>query len=756
MEPARAEQRGESPDALLLQIRAGDSVRDTVVLGQARAAGEPVHLNIDGKDFELSYGSKLHSLPFALELLDFDAQKYPGTQTGYSGFKSRVLVRDPDRTFEADIFMNHVLDHGGFRFYQASFHADEKGTILSVNHDAAGTLITYTGYFLLYLGLLGVLFSRHTRFARVVRQLNAHAASRAGVLGLTLTLSGALGAQQSPDPTHPEIQARLDSIVDYYAPPPDHTSRFAGLVVQDPDGRMKPMDSYASEILRKLSKREVYRNLTADQVVHSMLQLPEIWFNVPLIYLGKDSRPLRNLLGISVPLDRVPLVAFFRGDGGYKIEAEVKTAHRARIPSQFQKDLIAVDGRVHLLHAILSGRAMRLFPLPGHDMNLWISTAELGEKAQTLTAPDSTFIAQALPIYFDACSTAARTGDYTEATTILRHLERFQRHHGAEVIPNPLKIRTEMLYNRLNLFKNLVQAYLFGGLLLLALAIRGIFRASRPLRLGIRLLMAVLWLCYAIHTAGLGLRWYIAGHAPWSDAYETMIYIAWATMLFGIYLGRKSALAMASTAFVVSVILMVAHWNWLDPAVANLQPVLNSYWLMIHVAIIVASYGPFTVAMILCLLVLAGMVFLNRRNRTSLSAPLRQLLLLAELAMTMGLVMLTIGNFLGGQWANESWGRYWAWDPKETWALVSILVYALIIHMRLVPGLRGRWVFAMMGVVGYSAILMTYFGVNFYLSGLHAYASGEQLVTPSVVFYAIGVVGILGVVSYVKAHRHHV
>ena len=240
---------------------------------------------------------------------------------------------------------------------------------------------------------------------------------------------------------------------------------------------------------------------------------------------------------------------------------------------------------------------------------------------------------------------------------------------------------------------------------------------------------ALIFGLFAIHTAGLILRWYISGHAPWSDAYESMIYVAWATMFFGLAFGRKSDLTIASTAFVTAMILMVAHWNWMDPAIANLQPVLNSYWLMIHVAVIVASYGPFTLGMILGVVCLLLMIFTNSKNKKKIDLNIKELTIINEMALTVGLVMLTIGNFLGGMWANESWGRYWGWDPKETWALISIMVYAFVIHMRLVPGLRGKFAFNLSAIIAYGSILMTYFGVNFYLSGLHSYASGDQIMS---------------------------
>ena len=219
-------------------------------------------------------------------------------------------------------------------------------------------------------------------------------------------------------------------------------------------------------------------------------------------------------------------------------------------------------------------------------------------------------------------------------------------------------------------------------------------------------------------------------------------------MFFGLIFGRKSELTLAATAFVASMILMVAHWNWMDPSIANLQPVLDSYWLMIHVAVIVGSYGPFALSMIIGLVALILISVAGKKNRKKIDLNIKELTIINELSLTVGLIMLTIGNFLGGMWANESWGRYWGWDPKETWALISILIYAFVIHMRFVPGLRGNWTFNFMSVVAFASILMTYFGVNFYLVGLHSYASGDKIITPSFVYYAVVIVALLGAFSY--------
>jgi len=225
-------------------------------------------------------------------------------------------------------------------------------------------------------------------------------------------------------------------------------------------------------------------------------------------------------------------------------------------------------------------------------------------------------------------------------------------------------------------------------------------------------------------------------------------------MFFGLAFDRKSKLTVASAAFVTSMIFMAANANWIDPEIANLQPVLNSYWLMIHVAVIVASYGPTALSMILGFVSLILIFFTNEKNKAKMELNIKEMTYINEMSLTIGLIMLTIGNFLGGQWANESWGRYWGWDPKETWALISIMVYAFVIHARFVPSLRSKWFFNLMSMYAFVSILFTYYGVNFHLVGLHSYASGEAH-SLSWIWYSLGTISLIGIVTYPKYSKYY-
>jgi cytochrome c-type biogenesis protein CcsB len=366
---------------------------------------------------------------------------------------------------------------------------------------------------------------------------------------------------------------------------------------------------------------------------------------------------------------------------------------------------------------------------------------------------DSLYVRNILPLYFQSLRLAQQDQDYSQADNLLESVFGFQKKFGSKVLPKKERIQAEIAYNKYDIFKRLFSWYLYAGVLFFIVLIIQIFKSNRFVEISVQGFKGVMVLLFVLHTAGLIARWYISGHAPWSDAYESMIYVAWATQFFGLAFGRKSALTMAATAFVVGMILMIAHWNWMDPSIANLVPVLDSYWLMIHVAVIVGAYGPFALGMIIGIVSLLLMLVVSKKNQKKIKLQIKELTIINELALTVGLIMFTIGNFLGGMWANESWGRYWGWDPKETWALISIMVYAFVIHMRLIPGLRGAWIFNLMSVVAFGSILMTYFGVNFYLVGLHSYASGDKIITPSFVYYAIGFVSLLGTASYFKSKK---
>jgi cytochrome c-type biogenesis protein CcsB len=255
---------------------------------------------------------------------------------------------------------------------------------------------------------------------------------------------------------------------------------------------------------------------------------------------------------------------------------------------------------------------------------------------------------------------------------------------------------------------------------------------------------------FLFHTLGLGLRWYIAGHAPMSNGYESLTYISWAIILAGFIFSRKSAFALSAAAVLAGMTLMVAHMSFMDPEITNLVPVLKSYWLTLHVSVIISSDGFLGVGAILSLINLILLLLSNDKNRERISDTIDEITVINFKVLTIGLYLLTIGTFLGAIWANESWGRYWGWDPKETWSLITIIVYSIVIHSRTIPGMKDIFTFNLISLFAFSSVLMTYFGVNYYLSGMHSYASGDPIPIPSFVYISVIVLAAISLVAYIK------
>ncbi len=769
------------PDGIFVQVTANGQTEKIGLLGGKGFQMDMKKISVGDHEVYMKYGSKEIELPFALKLNDFIAKKHPGTedrkQPSYESFMSKVEVVDGSNSYPYDIYMNHVLDHKGYRFFQSSFDPDEGGTILSVNNDWWGTWITYIGYFLLYLGLMAIMFDRGSRFGELRKKLEKIKVKKAKLTSILVLLFGMSSFAQTENGNVVEEQSQVqDSItevdhghnlmpeVDYekvikmiQANKVDkaHAAKFGELIIQDFGGRMKPINTYSSELLRKLGKKDEYEDLNSDQVLISMIENPQIWYSAPLISIKAKNDSIHHVLGVEEEKEYVSLTDFFDPTTGeYKLGKYLEEAYKASVPNQFQKDFITAAEKVNLIFNTLKGEQFKIFPIPDHPNNKWVAYPEL-DNERYYTGVDTLYTKQILPLYMQSLRTARQTGDYEQSDELLLSLKSFQKKYGSEVMPPENQVKAEILYNKIDIFNILFQLYLYVSLIMIVFVIMKIFKDNKLNSNIITISKVLLVVLFITHTAGLAARWYISGHAPWSNAYESMIYVAWATMFFGLAFGRKSDLTMGSTAFVTSIILMVAHWNWLDPSIGNLQPVLDSYWLMIHVAVIVGSYGPFALGAIIGLVSLILIIATNKSNLKKMKLNIQELTIINELALTVGLVMLTIGNFLGGQWANESWGRYWGWDPKETWALISIFVYAFVIHMRLVPGLRGLFAFNWAAVIAFGSILMTYFGVNFYLTGLHSYASGDQIISYQFILIALGVWVALGFAAKYKYKKFY-
>lgn len=312
--------------------------------------------------------------------------------------------------------------------------------------------------------------------------------------------------------------------------------------------------------------------------------------------------------------------------------------------------------------------------------------------------------------------------------------------------------------NKVNLNFWLLIFYTIIGGVLVMLGFIELFKPQKTLHKIIKTIIYIGVVGYVLHFFGLIGRWYISGHAPWSNGYEAIVFISWVGISAGLLLYRNSNALIPAAGYMVAVIMMgFAHGgSQLDPQITPLVPVLKSYWLIVHVAIIVSSYGFFALSMIIGVIVLLFYIVSNKKSfELHNDTTLKELTIVSEMSLTIGLLALTVGNFLGGIWANESWGRYWSWDPKETWAFISIMVYAFVLHMRLVPGLRSRYAYHLAAMFAFFSMVMTYFGVNYYLSGLHSYAAGDPIPVPAWVYISLATMISLGTWAYIKYKKLH-
>ena len=761
----------EHDDALVLNLKVGNESKEVTLVGSKGKTGEPIIVKVGALEFTLFYGSKAYELPFSIKLNDFIADKYPGTEKSYSAYESKVTILDKKETFDARIFMNNILDYGGYRFFQASFSPDEKGTVLSVSHDFWGTNITYFGYFLLYFCMMALLFTKHSRFADLKRKLDNVKRKKEKLLMLAILFFSITGFAQDHSHSKP-ASTYLDSIL-YYKVPEKQAAQFGRLVIQDAGGRMKPINTFSSELLRKVSHSNEFNGMNPDQVFLSMKQFPFAWIEVPIIYIKSGNDSIRKIVGAAASEKLIPFKKFFDDKGNYKLSPYLDAAYKTANPNQFEKDFVETDKKVNLINSALFGSILKIYPVPNDKNNKWLSNLELSHS--TGNALDT--IKSAFPYYLESLMIASKTKNYTMANTMLNGIESYQKKFGKAVRPSDEKIDYEILYNKFYILQKLVYWYLMSAALMFLFVVVNIFKERKWIAVAINGMHIIIGLLFVLHTLALLFRWYISGHAPWSNAYEAIVYVAWSTMLFGllfawskltsapfrryffdpifgIFFKSTSKLTVASCAFVSAMILYSAHLNWIDPEIANLQPVLNSYWLMIHVAVIVASYGPFAIGMILGFVALLLIIFTNEKNKARMELNINEITYINEMALTIGLIMLTIGNFLGGQWANESWGRYWGWDPKETWALISIMVYAFVIHARFVPSLRNKWIFNLMAMYAFVSILFTYYGVNFHLVGLHSYASGEAK-SLHWIWQTLGGMTLIGIFAYPKYRKYY-
>ena len=706
-------------------------VSETICLwDRGEEYGTSAYCILGGNKISVNYGPKPTTLPFSLKLNDFILERYPGSNSP-SGYKSDVVLIDREGNVKKPfmIYMNNILKYKGYRFYQSSFDQDEKGTVLSVNRDKAGMLVTYAGYMLLFLFIILSLFSKKSLFHNITAGYwQSNIRKTATVLVLMYVLSGfsVTNAQR-------------------LVPAKSVSEEFGKVLIQDQKGRTKPLFTLSNDILRKVARENKFEGLSSMQVFLGMYLDFDHWKDVPMIKISNND--LQRKLGIISKRASFSDIINL-GDGYYKISDAVNTAY-SKSPgerSKLDKEVMKIDERVNILFMIYKGDFLKLFPLKDgtHD---WVSPQEAQVKA--VGKDDSLYFKNIVPVLVNSIQTNNISATHQVCESISEYQTRFTEYD----LPSKSRINAELLYYKLSIFERLFPFYATVGLVMLIWLIAMVIRGVKKKSLFVRVLSWLLFTGFLFHTFGFGLRWYIAGHSPMSNGYESMIFISWVTLLAGFLFSRKSSFALSATAVLGAMTLMVAHLSFMDPEITNLVPVLKSYWLTLHVSVITGSYGFLGLGAILGLITLILLTLSNDKNHDRISATIDELTVINFKTLTLGLYFLTIGTFLGAVWANESWGRYWGWDPKETWSLITIIIYSLVIHSRMITGMKDVFTFNLISLFALSSVLMTYFGVNYYLSGLHSYAAGDSIPVPSFIYIVVIMLTAVSYLAYVKYNR---
>ncbi|ENJ4949867.1 TPA: cytochrome c biogenesis protein CcsA [Campylobacter jejuni] len=695
---------------------------------------KPIMIELAGQKFFISWALSYEQLPFDIYLRDFVLDRYPGSMSPAS-YASEITVKNNNENFDYRIFMNNVLDYDGYRFYQSSYDQDEKGTVLSVNKDP-GKIPTYIGYFLLCLGMFMNFLNPHSRFRTLARLINKDTLKHTSVIIFILLLS--FGSEktfaQDLNLTLPMVNT-------------NHAKALATLIVQkSADGRMVPFDTLSREILEKIHQSDSYKGQNSNAVMLSMLVDVDKWQMEPFILMPQN-QAVRDAIANILEIPSAKYISykdFFDENNRYKLQKYVENANRKNPNARgvFDKEIIKLDERANVVNLVFSGELFKFIPVQNNPNNVWLAPFSA---VTTLKGDEGHIVLALIQNYFSAVENAFKDGNWTRADEGLKFIKEYQEKIGYKVMPSKTKVEMEIFSNKAEIFVKLAPVYLIAGFLLLILVFSKMVVPNLKISFIFKVVYVLNVLAFVIHTVGLGLRAYLSGHAPWSNGYESMVYIAWALSLSGIFFSRKSPIALSLTSILSGVVLMVAHLSEMNPQITNLVPVLNSYWLSIHVSVITASYGFLGLCALLGIFTLFLMCFLKKDGKYNLNIlrNITEATRINEMAMIFGLCLLTVGNFLGAIWANESWGRYWSWDSKETWALVSILVYAAILHLRMIPKYCNQFVFALWSMFAYWVIIMTYFGVNYFLTGLHSYAAGEAAQIPDYVYWGFALMVVL-------------
>ena len=643
-------------------------------------------------------GMKEEKLPFSLCLQKFEAKMHDGTNA-VADYSSKFTVIDGDDKSEGEVSMNNIYSHRSYRLYQSSYDEDGKGSVLAVNADPYGIPVTYTGYALLFISLVWMLFDPKGGYRKLLKS----PLLKKGALMTALILS--MGNIQT---LHAEsATGNLQNAV----LPKETAEKFGELHILYND-RICPVQTFALDFCKKIYGARSYQGLTAEQVLSGWVFYGNTWANEPFIKI--KSGEMKTAMNLP---DYASLNTFFNREmGGYTIGQYVQEYYNGQ-QDKFHQQAADIDGKIQIIMELREGVSLKVLPYT-FTKNVKATKDHPFIKAGTTTwfspvdkLPQAVEQQHALYIknVFSLLNGDVKAGNTSRVNEFFVKMKKYQEVSSGNSLPTATQYKAERINNAFPFATILFMANLTLGFIALFYTIYRMMkkREIKVLNIALPILLGISFLAL---TFGLALRWIISGNIPMSNGYESMLTVAWFVMLISILMQLRIRIVMVFGFLISGFFLLVSHINQMDPAIGQMMPVLNSPLLSIHVSIIMMSYA------LLSLTFICGIMGICLRSHGEELQALSRIFLYPALT-TMG-----FGIFIGAIWANVSWGNYWSWDSKETWALITFMIYAVVVHTQSLPIFRKPLVYHIYITLAFLSIAMTYFGVNYFLTGMHSYA----------------------------------
>lgn len=615
--------------------------------------------------------------PFSMRLADFKILYYPGTDA-VMDYRCEIDVEIENKFEKVSVSMNKIGKVSGYRFYQSSYDSDGEGTHLLVAYDPYGIAITYFGYLSLFVSLLWVMFSKHTRIRELYR--------KATVPMMVLMLSLAQNVNAS-------VETR-DHASSYGFVNKEIADEFGKIAVLY-NGRICPLNTAASEFVTKLSGKSSWNGYSANEIFVGWMIYYTQWEKQKLIKVKNGD--VQKLIGIDDKWASV--LDFYTPNHKYKLSGK---ANDTSLPASLRKSIRETDEKLQVVTMFYNSEMLHIFPLKVDGKLTWFTPGST-ELPSNVEEAEFQFINHAM----DEFTKCVLVNDVVKAKHIIAKIKLYQKEKAGEILPSPTKLNSEIFYNTLQHSNWIVYLYLTLSIILCFTSLVKRSRTIKYIHVAI-IILALVWL-----TTLLALRWWISGHVPMSNGAETMLFMAWITLVITLVASKKIPELIAFGPVVSGFCILVSTIALNSPQITNLMPVLQSPLLSIHVAMVMISYSLFAMV---TLIAVYGLILYKKNNVVELE----RMTALSTLILYPAVGFLSVGIFIGAIWANVSWGSYWSWDPKETWALITLMIYAVPLHKSFMPSSPIKH--HLFILISFLAVLMTYFGVNYFLSGMHSYA----------------------------------